>query len=378
MSAHRKPAEGRVETGAEGTSSGGRRGFRQGFLNRNPLVLVVAALLLVPLLLALEHCFVSGAWSSVPMEYWMRKASDDYTYVSWTVGETRRKPPGLPAVYLLGGSSAREAITSGAALARQIRAAGGPASVAWDLGSMNQNFAQSLAVTDNIPARDAWVLIGVGLGRFTPDRGSSFKQSEGRELLLRSDFLQDYVAKRYGKYKYTQTILPGIFAYLTSYVQQHDQDLLRGRLPSRKYGQHRYNQKSAHTVKQKERMVRIWNKRRYPIFKRNLSFNLDMLEQLMIRARQRGVRVVLVELPSNRALIGDRFDGALELYRGPVRGLADKYDVPYVDVNPDLGLKNEDFHDLSHLNESGRVVWQRALAEALASIMNDARGPNGQ
>jgi hypothetical protein len=343
--------------------------FGRGFRNRNPLVLVVAAALLVPVLLGLEHCFVSGAWSNVPMKYWMRKASDDYTYVSWTVGKTRDTPPGRPAIYLLGGSTARESITSGAGLSRQIREGGGPATVAWDLGSINQNFAQSLTVTDNVPAEDAWVLVGINLGRFTPDRGSSFKQAEGRELLLKSRFLQRYVAEHYGKYEYTTTILPGIFAYLTSYVQQHDGDLLSGEIPSREYGQHRYNDKSAHTVRQKERMVRTWNTHRYPIFKRNLSFNLAMLEQLLIRAEQRGVHVVLVELPTNRALVGDRFDYAVEQYREPVDALADGYDVPYLDFNAGLRLRNEDFHDLSHLNESGRVVWQRALAKELARLM---------
>jgi hypothetical protein len=358
----------RVEGGAEGAPL--RGSFKRGFRNRNPLILVVAIALLVPALLGLEQLFVSGAWSNVPMKYWMRKASDDYTYVSWTVGEARRNPPSLPAIYLLGGSTAREAITSGASLSRQIRADGGPATVAWDLGSINQNFAQSLVVADNVPAKDAWLLVGINLGRFTPDRGSSFVQSEGREFLLKSRYLQQYVAKNYGKYKYTTTILPGIFAYLTSYFQQHEDELLAGHVPSREYGQHRYNHKSAHTVKQKERMVKVWNTRRYAFFKRNLRFNLAMLEQLLIRAEQRGVHVVLIELPNNRALVGDRFDYAISQYRGPVDALADKYDVPYLDFNAGLKLKNEDFHDLSHLNESGRVVWQRALARQLAPMMS--------
>ena len=103
-----------------------------------------------------------------------------------------------------------------------------------------------------------------------------------------------------------------------------------------------------------------------------------MLEQLLIRAEQRGVHVVLVELPNNRALIGDRFDYAVQQYRGPVAALADKYDVPYLDFNAGLKLRNEDFHDLSHLNESGRVVWQGALAKELARIMPADGGESSQ
>ena len=71
---------------------------------------------------------------------------------------------------MLGGSSAREAIVSGEDLAADVAQAGGPAITAYDLGSSNQNFAQSLAVIDNLPDTPAWVLIGVNLGRFTPDK----------------------------------------------------------------------------------------------------------------------------------------------------------------------------------------------------------------
>ncbi len=349
--------------------------FRRGFRNRSPLVLIVAAVLIVPTLLGIEQFFASGAWTVVPMKYWMRKASDDYTYLSWTVGAEKRHPPKLPAVYLLGGSTAREAITSGETLARQVKEDGGPSIVAYDFGSMNQNFAQSLDIVDNIPAKDAMVLVGVNLGRFTSDRGSSFIQARGRELLLKSPYLQRYVADKYGKEKYTRTILPGIFSYLASFLQQRGWavgDLFTGR----EYGQHRYNRKSDHTVKQKERMVKLWNQKRYPVFKHNLQFNLDMLEQLVVRAQQRGVRVVLLELPHNRALVGDRFDRAISEYREPVKALAEKYDVPYVDFNPELPLKNDDFHDLSHLNESGRVIWQAALARELVRLL-DAEDPGG-
>ena len=139
------------------------------------------------------------------------------------------------------------------------------------------------------------MLCGVNLGRFTPDRGSGYVQAEGREFLLESHFLQRYVADRYGKYKYTTTILPGIFSYLSSYARERGRSLLHGQFAQ--YGQHRYNKLSAHTVKQKQHMVKEWNTQHYPRFERNLGFHLAMLEEMLIRARQRGVKVVLLELP---------------------------------------------------------------------------------
>ena len=351
------------------------KGFGAGFRNRNPLVLVVAAVLLVPALLGFEYLFSSGAWSGVPLKFWMRKASDDYTYVSWTVGANKQDPPKTPAVYLLGGSTAREAITSGDSLAAEIERLGGPKVSAWDLGSMNQNFAQSLAIADNVPNSPTWILIGLNVGRFTPDRGASMQQVVGRELLLKSAFLQQYVAREYGKYKYNRTILPGIFSFLVSWATVHGPELQKGSIPSREYGQHRYNQRSMHTPAQKERMVRIWNKRRYRKFKRHLAFNLAMLEQLVIRCQERGLHPVLLELPNDRDLIGERLDYAAVQYQEPAQALAGKYDVPYVDFNQELDLKNADFHDLSHLVEPGRVIWQHRLAQELAQLMG--AGANG-
>ncbi len=353
--------------------------FTRGLHNRNPLVLVVALALLVLTLFGIQSYFVSGRWTSIPLEYWLRKASDDYTYVSWAVGSVKLRPPKEPSVYLLGGSSARESVVSGPSLAADIRSEGGPKVVAWDLGSMNQNFAQSLAVADNVPATSTYLLIGVGLGRFTSDRGASLKQAEGRELLLESPFLQRYVARTYGKYKYTRTILAGVFAQLTSKVELQGGELLAGTIPRRTYGQHRYNLRGIHTVAQKERMVEEWNTRRYPKFLRNLRFHLDMLDQLLTRAQQRGLHVALVELPLDREIVGDQFDYAIRQYRGPIEAMAAEHGVPYLDFNDDLHMKDGDFHDLVHLVEPGRVVWQRRLAREVVRVMSsaDQRGGSG-
>ena len=42
--------------------------------------------------------------------------------------------------------------------------------------------------------------------------------------------------------------------------------------------------------------------------------------------------------------------------------------MSYVDFSQELGLGNEDFHDLSHLVESGREVWEQRLAEELVAF----------
>ena len=341
--------------------------FKRGFHNRNPLILLVAAALLVPALLGVQALFTSGAWTSIPLGRWLRRPTDSFTYVSWTVGHARRVRPQTPVVYITGGSSSREAIVSGDSLAAEVQSLGGPKVAAYDLGFINQNFAESLAVADNVPDTPAWVVIGVNLGRFTATREVNAQQAQGRDLLLGSRVVQRFVSSRWGLEKYSFTIVPGIFAYLSDFLKQDGKAIVTGRAEERTYEQHQYT--SVFSQRKKESLVALWNRSRYPVFKQNLASNLQMLGEILRVCKERGVHAVVVELPINDALIGERFDAAQRAYQAPTRVLARRYGAPYVDVNSKVTIPSSDFHDLSHLVAPGRVIWQHALAKELARLM---------
>ena len=350
-------------------------GFGRGFRNRNPLVLAVAFALTVLALLGFEQLFVTGAWTAVPLKYCLDNTSDSFTYVSWMVGYNKQHPPTLPAVYITGGSASREAIVSGPSLAAQVEQMGGPHIAAWDLGCINQNFAESLAVAANVPTdKPAWVLIGINPGRFTSTPADNEQQVVGRNFLLKSDFLQQYVANTYGRYKYSRTILPGIFSYLTTYARKNGLKVLKGHAPELRYVQHEYVVAKIHTPAQKERMVQVWNASRYPVFKQNLQYNLALVRQILILCKERGVHAALLELPQNSQAIKGRFDKAVAQYQVPLHALAAQYGVPYIDFSAASHIPSSDFHDLSHLVQPGRVIWQRLLAKQLAGLL----GPDGQ
>lgn len=346
--------------------------FARGLRNRNPLVLVVAALCLVPALLGFEWVFTSGAWTAVPLDKALRNGEDSFTYISWTVGKARRDRPRTPAVYLLGGSSARESIVNGASLAAEIRKNGGPVVKAYDLGSINQNFAESLSVVDGAPNTPAWLLVGVNLGRFTATRQQNAQQAEGRELLLDSSAVHAFVSSRWGLQRWAYTILPGIWSYITGWTKNHGADLLAGRSLSTPYELHRYSRATRRSESQKRRLVTRWNTSRRPVFDRNLQANLQMLEELLAQAKERGVKVVLLELPLNEQIVKDSFAASQQAYRQPVEALANKYGYPYVDLNRQTDIPSRDFQDLSHLIAPGRAVWQHALGQELARLMNAA------
>jgi hypothetical protein len=355
----------------------GAGAFSRGFHNRNPLVLAAAAALLVPALLGVQWLFTSGAWTVVPLDAALRNPEDSFTYVSWMVGKARQDEPSVPGIYLLGGSSARESIVSGDALAAEVRAAGGPEVVAYDLGSINQNFAESLAVVQSAPDTPAWLLVGVNLGRFTATRDVNARQAEGREFLLEGGAVQDFVSSRWGLERYTFTILPGVWAYLTDWMRTHGADLLAGDPPSTGYELHRYSEQTRRSDGQKRRLVTKWNASRRPVFEKNRVANLEMLEALLAEARERGVNVVLLELPLNQEIVQDSFASSRRKYQVPVTRLAEEYGYPYIDLNEQVDIPSRDFQDLSHLIAPGRAIWQHALAQELAPLLAADSGGSG-
>ena len=344
--------------------------FRRGLRNRNPLVLVVALALLVPALLGIQSWFTSGAWTAVAAERWERNSTDDYMFVSWTVGRLKRNPPSEPLVVLLGGSSGREALISGPSLARQVERAGGPQTVAYNLSSRMQRYAQSWAIVDNLPDTPTTVLVGVNLGRFTTSPRSNYNQVIGRELLLKSDSLRRWVVDRSGEHRYSYTILPGIFSAVASYVQQKQNAWLAGK-QTKPYRVHAFDRRKTLPDAEKQELVRKWLSRYYPAFKKVHEFDAEMLEGLIAEGQRRGLDMVIVELPWNREVIGDAFDDAIVAYQAHTLEIAEKYDVPYLDFNEEIAIPSEYFLDLSHLRPAGRAIWQSELARQLAGLYGD-------
>ena len=95
-------------------------------------------------------------------------ADSDWSRVLGALAFMQATPPTKPVVVLLGGSAARESTISDASWRDQIVAKGGPATLAWNMGSRNRTMAQNVAVVKALPqgARRI-VYIGINLGSFT-------------------------------------------------------------------------------------------------------------------------------------------------------------------------------------------------------------------
>lgn len=348
------------------------RGFRAGLRCRSPLVLLAAAGLLVPVLLLLQWVFASGAWSKVPLEYWLAADGRDNAnrYVAWTVGRLKADPPDRPVLVLLGGSTAREAtVDGGTSLAALVRREGGPSLSGWNLATSLQTYAENLAIIDNLPGTTpTTVVIGVSPGRFTSDFVAAARQLEGRGLMLWSDSLSRYLDREYSLGNRGFKVLPGALGMVANNAAAQARMLAKGQLAVGSYTQHHLDDGPVKSEKAKRGVLMNWWRVRHPQFRENVGFNMAMLDELVRRGRQRGFGVVLVELPRNMELIGTLWDGVDRTYRPRVRAIAGRYGIAYLDFNRGLGLSSADFFDYGHMRHSGRVVWEARLARELARL----------
>ncbi|MBN2204676.1 MAG: hypothetical protein JW767_06610 [Thermoleophilia bacterium] len=238
-------------------------------------------------------------------------------------------PPAAQAVYLLGGSAARECVESNAAWGAAIRAAGGPEVLAVDLGATNQSFSADRRLVRGMP-KGSVVLIGVSLGRYTspPPRALGDKPltAEARAALA-------------------------------------------GEVEIR----HRYSEKRIQTDERKGEILELWLAERYELYRRNYEANHEELERLVRACRDRGLRVALLELPINLEFVGDRLDDPRERYLEDCRHLAAVSSVPFLSFVEEVGLRNTEFYDLMHLVEPGRQKWQVRLAEEVVALLDASR-----
>jgi len=214
------------------------------------------------------------------------------------------------------------------------------------------------------------VLVGVNLGRYTTSPESNYNQVIGRELLLKSDSLRRWVTAHSGEHRYSYTILPGIFSALTSYLQQKESAWLKGK-QAKPYKVHAFDARKTLPDREKRKLVDTWLTKYYPAFEKVHRFDGQMLDGLIAEGQSRGLDMVIVELPWNRDIIGDKWAAAMGSARRTSQAIAAKYDVPYLDFNDQVDIPSKDFLDLSHLRPAGRVIWQSELARRLARLYDD-------
>ena len=248
---------------------------------------------------------------------------DDWRHVKSTLAVLSRATPRTPVVYLLGGSSARESVTSEPSWQHDIAASGGGRVLACNLGAASQSYAADIAIVKAMPSAPSVVVIGLNVGRYT----SRAPAGGWKTINLR-----------------TRSVAP------------------RG-----VYDAHRFHDGDQLSDDAKRSMVSLWLAARYPVLKARYRENRAALVRLIAACQRRGFSVVLVELPVNEPIVGHAWDIARLRYARDTRRASRAAGISYVDLAGRSKLVSSDFADLNHLVESGRVKYQRSLSRLVAA-----------
>jgi hypothetical protein len=247
------------------------------------------------------------------------QAGSDWNHALKVLLNMRSRPPRDPLVFLLGDSLARESTVSDRSWSNAVRHYGEANVAVYNLGSRNQTFDHSAALVTLMPARPAIVFISVDPGRFASGR--------------------------------------------TTPITSLDAEL------AAKHWQHHYKDADIMSWGRKQAMLRAWVQRSYPVFRARYLANLLRLDALLTTCERRHVHAVLLDLPMNMQLIGSTMDVPIETYRDGCKSLAALHGVPYVNLAGRAQLTNEDFYDIAHMVGSGRVKFQKLLAQKTVALL---------
>lgn len=230
-----------------------------------------------------------------------------------------------PVICLLGGSAARECTVSDRSWEADVRAESGRTVVTYNLGHKNQSFAQDIGYVKAFP--DAWcgatiVFIGLNLGRYT--------HADSVEGTAPSSLITHHQA-------------------------------------------HIYHSSRILSLSRRKKQANDWLYTQYQVFQECYARNLRVLEQLIKVCQRRGFYPVLFDLPRDYDAMAGILDKPIARFQADSRRIATKLHVPYVDLAEDAGLVHEDFFDLCHLVEPGRIKWQHCLSNAVAELLEKYR-----
>ena len=350
----------------------------RGLRCRSPLIVLAAALLLVLALATLQWFVASGAFTVIPERLMLRIPNNDYVNLSYKVAKLKRMPPAGPVVYLFGGSGAMEMIRSEDALAGAITADTGLSLQVVSLAAHAQSIGQTLALIDNLPRGRGLLAIGLSPNRLTTAPASDATQLAGSPLALTSSRLAAELSGRVALKQALPGLLPGIFDFACSWLSQRLFTRSPDLLPI-DYDNHYFTDGPVASISAKEAGQAVELARERPLFAANAAYNLALLVECVRLGREKGYAAVFFEQPLGLEASGPAWEAYLATYRTDLAGVMRRLGVSDINVQPQAGLREDDFADLFHLVNSGRDKWTPPFARDLAHLLKqEALSNSGQ
>ena len=364
-------------------NAGPLEAFRVGFLDPGVPILLVAMLVAFASLAWFDAAAVWHVAENAPLNRLLRHQHDDAVKIVHRVGEVRRSNSTNPWIYVLGGSSMREAVTSEADFERLMSEEHGQVVQVAVLASAFRSFAQCAAVIESLPSESGIVVLGVNFSRFAWDEKKARAQLSGDPLLLKSTWFDidsfgprphdddASLALKLNRAMFGwNSLQPGMARYMKDFWQLNHDRLFAFSLPDRQYDQHRYTMtKRRSSPEKKAKSLQNWQTRRATAMEKNLAFNLSMLKTLLMQSKAKGLPIVVVEQTLDHGTIQQSLNDVMTRYKTPLADLTRQLGVPYLDFESEIGLESDDFGDLAHLSDRpGRLRYMRALGSELSSL----------
>ncbi len=363
-----------VAVAKEPVSAGGgparprRAAFARGFRQRNPLVLVAAALLAGLLILLAQQVFLRGGFTAVSEGRFLRIENDDYVHLAYRLAQLKKDPPVGPTLYLFGGSGAMESIVSQRSLAQQLERDGAGEVNVISLAAHRETLAATLALIDNLPPGQVALAVGLTPMRFTTSPAEDAGLLQGKPIIVKSPRLAELGPRLYGKDSRFWGLLPGMFDYAGAYIRERASAPFWGvRIP---YAHHYWQKGETGALPlAKRRNVLSVLARDQRLYAENADYNFEVLREILRLAGERGFSVVLWDQPLNGSAAGPDWAGVVPAYRRRAEALAREAGVPYVHPGDTARLEDADFADLFHLLDRGRLKWQPSFSREVTAAI---------
>lgn len=342
-------------------STGALAPLLAGLRSSSPPVLLSGLLLAVVFLVLIELAFASGTLWRIKLGWLLSGPLDDWTYALWNVKQFDPTRPVSRHVFLVGGSSAREALTSNESVSAALSENAAQPHVFLNLGTRNQTLAESVVLIDNLPPSDSGLIVfGLHPIFFRDDLGDALDAWRGVHYPMDSPALNDVLEGVLGELPHVVSF--DVFRY-RAWIANYLSARLRSRslLRSLDYVNHIYIGHRPPALA--PRLAQVGGK--MVGYKQNFGLNAKLLDAAITVSREKGYRVLLVSLPRNP--VGDRtvLEPYLAHYFQALQGLAQREGVEFIDMHGRLQLERTAFFDHVHLLSDSRDYFQRHFVDLL-------------
>ena len=327
-------------------------------------VLLGGVLVAVMLIACLEYLLASGQLWNLELGRLVSHQHDDWTYALQRMKRAARQQQVDGRVFLFGGSSAREAISSNEEASVALSAIVQTPIEFVNFGTRNQTLAESVVLIENLPDATQSVVVFALQPMFLADEMQDvFDAYNGIRYPLESDALAQLLVAH-------EQQLPALSPAQVVRYRPRIANFLRSRIrlgfnfSSIPYANRLYAGLGSLPL-DALRIQLVGVARHMQTFDSNTALNLDVLRAGVRLARAKGYQVVLAGLPRNPIADRSLLARYLPHYLAEIRRLADDEGVEFVDFHPRLALPSRAFFDHVHILDETRPKLERALFDVV-------------